>query len=323
MSYNFTLNDMNEFMHSSSKNDYSINFPNNLGSMSCQKEVVTEDIFLFKTQAIANKTLNLETSSQVEGLVINIILDGKIQYKNNRNKKIEIYSKNNLCIKYYNENDSSIIIDEPFSKGVGIVISNDFLEKNFFNHFNHIEEFKKEKLNNLSSLSIHNKKLSNNIPLANELYDSPFHGGLHNIYLQSKCLEIIYNEFNSMLSYPKEVNEDKIKLSNEDIEALYKARDIILFTQEFPNLSTLAKKVAINSFKLKYGFKKLFNTTPGNMILKQKMIHAKKLLETSEYSISEVANFVGYKYQQSFSNAFIQFFGIRPKDIIKTRNYYY
>jgi AraC-like DNA-binding protein len=38
--------------------------------------------------------------------------------------------------------------------------------------------------------------------------------------------------------------------------------------------------------------------------------------------ILEVSN-VGYKYQQSFTNAFIQFFGIRPKDVMNTRNYYY
>ncbi len=53
------------------------------------------------------------------------------------------------------------------------------------------------------------------------------------------------------------------------------------------------------------------------------MIHAKQLLESTEYSVSEVAFYVGYKIQQSFSNAFFQFFGVRPKDIMKTRKYYY
>lgn len=101
------------------------------------------------------------------------------------------------------------------------------------------------------------------------------------------------------------------------------AKDIILFTQDFPDLPTLAKKVAINEFKLKYGFKQLFNTTVGQMILDQRMFYAKKLLETSEYSVSEVAFYTGYKYQQSFSNAFTQFFGICPKDLMKTRKYYY
>ncbi|ADG92199.1 transcriptional regulator, AraC family [Arcobacter nitrofigilis DSM 7299] len=325
MSYNFTLNNMSEFMCSSTlKEDYKINFPDNLGFMSCKKEIVTEDIFLFKTHALANKTLALQAISEVKGLVISIILDGKIHYKDNMNNQVETFKKNNLYIKYINEYDSTTIIDQnSSSKGIGIILRNDFLEKNFLNHFSHINDIKEKNSNKLPSLSIYRKDISKNLHLAKELYNSPFHGGLHNIYLQSKCLEIIYNEFNEILSCPKCNTKEKIKLSNEDIEALYKARDIILLTHEFPDLSTLAKKVAINEFKLKYGFKKLFSTSPGNMILEQKMLHAKQLLETSEYSIAEIANFVGYKYQQSFSNAFIHFFGLRPIDVIKTRNYYY
>jgi AraC-like DNA-binding protein len=325
MSYNFTLDNMSEFMCSSVlKEDFSVNFPHNVGFMSCRKEVVTEDIFLFKTQAIANKGLALQANSEVKGLVLSIILEGEIQYKDNILNKTETFKKNNLYIKYINEYDSTTVINENCSsKGIGLILRNDFLEKNFLNHFSYIEELKEKNLKKFSSLSIYRKEISKNIYLANELYNSPFHGSLHNIYLQSKCLEIIYNEFNELLSCPKCNTKEKIKLSNEDMDALYKARDIILLTHDFPDLSTLARKVAINEFKLKYGFKKLFNTTPGNMIFEHKMIHAKQLLEISEYSIAEIANFVGYKHQQSFTNAFIQFFSVRPKDIMKNRKYYY
>lgn len=325
MSYNFTLDNMSEFMCSSVlKDNFSVYFPHNLGSMICEKQVVTEDIFLFKTQATANKSLSIQAYSEVKGLVLSIILEGKIHYKDNILKETESFKQNNLYIKYINEYDSTTIIDEnSSSKGIGIILRNDFLQKNFLNHFHHIEEFKKKNVNEYASLSVYRKEHSKNMQLAYELYNSPFHGGLHTIYLQSKVLEIIYNEFNEILHCPKCNTQEKIKLSTQDIEALYKARDIILLTHDFPDLPTLARKVALNEFKLKYGFKKLFDTTPGNMILEHKMIHAKQLLETSEYSIAEIANFVGYKYQQSFTNAFIHFFGIRPKDVMKTRSYYY
>ncbi|MDN5106124.1 AraC family transcriptional regulator, partial [Aliarcobacter butzleri] len=200
-----------------------------------------------------------------------------------------------------------------------ISIKNDFLEKQLSTYSYLLDKIK------TSSSFIHRVDNSLNIKLANELFNSPFTNELHNIYLQSKVLEIIYNQFKEFEKCfcKKECNCEKIKLSNEDIQALYKARDIILLTHDFPDLSTLARKVAINEFKLKFGFKKLFNTTVGQMILEHKMIHAKQLLETSEFSILEIANFVGYKYQQSFSNAFFQFFGLRPKDVMKSRNYYY
>lgn len=320
MSHNFTIDDISEFMSSSSNKEFNLTFPDNFGYMNCKKEIVSDDIYLFKTHAQANKDFSIQTNSKVDSLFINIILDGKVQYQSNTDHKIETFKKNDTYIKYIDEADSMTALDKnSFSKGLAISIKNDFLEKQLSTYSYLLDKIK------TSSSFIHRVDNSFNIKLANELFNSPFTNELHNIYLQSKVLEIIYNQIKEFEKCfcKKECNCEKIKLSNEDIQALYKARDIILLTHDFPDLSTLARKVAINEFKLKFGFKKLFNTTVGQMILEHKMIHAKQLLETSEFSILEIANFVGYKYQQSFSNAFIQFFGLRPKDVMKSRNYYY
>ncbi|MDY0192060.1 MAG: AraC family transcriptional regulator [Aliarcobacter butzleri] len=320
MSHNFTIDDISEFMSSSSNKEFNLTFPDNFGYMNCKKEIVSDDIYLFKTHAQANKDFSIQTNSKVDSLFINIILDGKVQYQSNTDHKIETFKKNDTYIKYIDEADSMTALDKnSFSKGLAISIKNDFLEKQLSTYSYLLDKIK------TSSSFIHRVDNSFNIKLANELFNSPFTNELHNIYLQSKVLEIIYNQIKEFEKCfcKKECNCEKIKLSNEDIQALYKARDIILLTHDFPDLSTLARKVAINEFKLKFGFKKLFNTTVGQMILEHKMIHAKQLLETSEFSILEIANFVGYKYQQSFSNAFFQFFGLRPKDVMKSRNYYY
>ncbi|WP_323589570.1 helix-turn-helix domain-containing protein [Aliarcobacter butzleri] len=319
MSHNFTIDDISEFMSSSSNKEFNLTFPDNFGYMNCKKEIVSDDIYLFKTHAQANKDFSIQTNSKVDSLFINIILDGKVQYQSNTDDKIETFKKNDTYIKYIDEADSMTALDKnSFSKGLAISIKNDFLEKQLSTYSYLLDKIK-------TSSFIHRVDNSFNIKLANELFNSPFTNELHNIYLQSKVLEMIYNQIKEFEKCfcKKECNCEKIKLSNEDIQALYKARDILLLTHDFPDLSTLARKVAINEFKLKFGFKKLFNTTVGQMILEHKMIHAKQLLETSEFSILEIANFVGYKYQQSFSNAFFQFFGLRPKDVMKSRNYYY
>jgi AraC-like DNA-binding protein len=325
MSYNFTLNNMSEFMCSSKiKKEINLVFPNEMGYMSCEKEIINEDIFLFKTQAKANQNIQIQANSKVDSLIISILLDGKVRYKDSPFQKVETIVKNDIYIKYIDEYDSSTILDKNCnSKGIAISIKNHFLKEQLSNQFILIEELKNKKKDKGLSTLIHKADNLKNIKLAQEVFNSPFQGGLNKIYSQSKCLEIIYNELNSIFCDCKIKKDEKIKLSSQDIESLYKARDIILLTHEFPDLPTLARKVAINEFKLKFGFKQLFNTTPGNMILEYKMGHAKQLLETSEFSILEISNFVGYKHQQSFSNAFIQFFGVRPKDVMKSRNYYY
>ncbi|MCT7908418.1 AraC family transcriptional regulator [Arcobacter lacus] len=319
MSYNFTLEDMSEFMSSSSNKEINLKFPDNFGYMNCKKEIVSDDIYLFKTHAQANEDFSIQTNSKVDSLFINIILGGKVQYKSNLYGKSGTFKKNDTYIQYIEESNSMTALDKnSFSKGLAISIKSNFLEKQLSSYSDLFDQIK-------NSTFIHKVDNIKNIKLANELFNSPFTNELHNIYLQSKVLEIIYNQIKEFEKCfcKKECNCEKIKLSNEDIQALYKARDIVLLTHDFPDLSTLARKVAINEFKLKFGFKKLFNTTVGQMILEHKMIHAKQLLETSEFSIAEIANFVGYKYQQSFSNAFFQFFGLRPKDVMKSRNYYY
>lgn len=323
MSYNFTMDNLNEFMNLSSRKDCSIIFPKNIGQIICEKEIITNDILLFKTQTLSNENIAISQISKIEGLTINLCIDGKIKYKDNILKKTASFKKNDTYIRYLSDCDSTIILDKnQHARSLGIVIRNDFLEDNIWNAIS----YKKEDFIKSSLDFIFKNENSKNIKLAKELFYSPFHNGnLHNIYIQSKVLEIIYNELNDInrCFCVDKYSCEKVKLSKEDIDSLYKARDIILLTHDFPDLATLARKVALNEFKLKFGFKKIFNTTPGNMILEHKMIHAKQLLETSEFSIKEISTFVGYKYQQSFTNAFFQFFKVLPKDVMKTRKYYF
>ncbi|WP_418186450.1 helix-turn-helix domain-containing protein [Aliarcobacter lanthieri] len=315
MSYNFTLNDMEAYKFSSNKNDIIVNFPKELGFISTFKYKITEDILLLKTKILTNEKIFLHANSKIQGLVVNIVLDGESNIIDNNFKREENFKKNSSCIKYINEYDTTTILDKN-SNSLGIIIKDEFLEKNFNNIFN-LDSFE-----NSPSVTLKNQ-ISKNIQLATQIFNSPFEGKLHDIYLQSKVLELIYNEFSDIFNQQKISNNKKIKFNQDDINALYKAKNIILNSNEFPDLVTLSKKVALNEFKLKYGFKQLFDKSPGQMILEQKMSYAKKLLETSEYSIAEIANFVGYKYQSNFTNAFIQFFGTCPKNIMIKRKYYY
>jgi len=322
MSYNFTMENVTEFINFKDIKNYDITFPKDIGKIVCQKEVVTDDILLFRTKTISNEYINMVENSKINGLAFNFCINGKLQYKDNISNKIESFQQNDIMIRYLANCNTTINLNKnDKTKSLGLIVRNTFLEDNIFNNIPNKDEFM-----SLFLQSILKKENPNSIKLAKELFNSPFLGNLHNIYIQSKVLELIYNELqniNESLFKKSYSCKYKVKLSKEDIEALHKAKNIIHKKQDFPDLKTLARKVALNEFKLKYGFKELFNTSVGQMILEQKMLYAKELLQTSEYSISQIASLVGYKYIQSFSNAFFQFFSIRPKDLMKTRNYYY
>ena len=147
-----------------------------------------------------------------------------------------------------------------------------------------------------------------------------YEGNLGDIFLQSKVLELLYCEFFELFKEETISKNSIVKFDEKDMQALYKAKELILSLEEDFTITTLSKKVALNEFKLKTGFKKYFNTSPGNLIIEQKMLKAKQLLETGDYNVNEISQLVGYKYQQSFTATFTKYFGVNPKVVMKTKN---
>jgi len=77
----------------------------------------------------------------------------------------------------------------------------------------------------------------------------------------------------------------------------------------------LAKSVGTNEQYLKKYFKQYFGKTVMNYITEAKMIHAKELILTGEYRVSDVASMTGYKHSTHFSTAFKKFFGFIPNSL--------
>ena len=158
--------------------------------------------------------------------------------------------------------------------------------------------------------------------LAWEIFNSPYDNNLDKLYIEAKALELIHTEFN-ILFKEKGNKQNIIKLSSQDKEAIYLAKEIL--SQQLhnpPSIAQLAKSVAINELKLKTGFHRFFNQTPYNISIEYRLQEAKRLLNESELNINEIALKIGYKYVQSFSNAFTKRFGVRPKELMKHRKYY-
>ena len=159
--------------------------------------------------------------------------------------------------------------------------------------------------------------------LAKEIFNSPYNSALDQLYIESKALELIHTELNNLF-FEKQKDPNMIKFSNQDKEAIYHAREILRKNlANIPSIKELARMVAINELKLKVGFRTFFNQTPYNVSLEYRLQEAKKLLSASEMNMNEIAEHIGYKYAGSFTKAFYKRFGVRPKNIMKSRKYYY
>ena len=100
-----------------------------------------------------------------------------------------------------------------------------------------------------------------------------------------------------------------------DVPALELARSII---EKDPashiHIPMLADKAGINEFKLKIGFRELFQTSPYQYRLHLCLERAKELLEDTDDTIDQIASKVGFDTYNGFSTAFKKAYSIAPTE---------
>ena len=80
------------------------------------------------------------------------------------------------------------------------------------------------------------------------------------------------------------------------------------------HISRLADKVGINEFKLKLGFRELFQTSPYQYRLQLCLRKAKELLEETDDTIDQIASKVGFETYSGFSTAFKKAYHLAPTE---------
>jgi len=286
---------------------------------------INRDIFLVKSNLNLKEKVHTNSNSTANGIVLNYNIKGNAHYRS----RVLDFDLKTSC------NNSNIILtkgdigETSIEKGevsdISLIIDKDFIYKNISDCS--IKEKLESSLQKNSCIRLlSKKKISHQIQiLLNDIISSPSKGNLDNIFIESRVLEIIFLEFKELfLRNNAPLKLTNLKLDECDIEAIKKAKEILVQNiQNPPSIIELAKSVRLNDFKLKAGFKKVFGTTPYSLVISYRLDLAKQLLLSGEMSIAEVAQHVGYKYAGNFSTAFTKKFGILPRDITKTRKYYY
>lgn len=137
---------------------------------------------------------------------------------------------------------------------------------------------------------------------------------LKKMFLLSKSIELLVL---SAESYSNSENKKEIFVKNiSDKEKIIAARDFINENLTCPpNLNQIAKTIGLNEYKLKRGFKEVFNSTVFGYLTDQRLDLAMQYLKDTEKTSSEIAYSLGYATPQHFSNAFKKKFGFAPKSI--------
>lgn len=155
------------------------------------------------------------------------------------------------------------------------------------------------------------------LQVIDEVRNCHFTGGLKKLFLQSKSIELLALQCEQVEQESRrscQVN----KVTRTDEDRIYHARDLLLaHAQEPLSLTELARKAGINEFKLKSGFKKVFDNTVFGYLSDYRLDQAKQMMREGEYSFTDIASELGYSSLQHFSNAFRKKFGVSPSEVKK------
>lgn len=146
-----------------------------------------------------------------------------------------------------------------------------------------------------------------------QIINCPYQGITKQIYIESKALELISLQFTQLTQSQQQISSSSC-LQPDDISRIYQAKSILEANLENPpSLIELARKVGINDYKLKRGFREVFGITTFGYLQKIRMERGKNLLAERMLTIAGVAQSVGYRSQSRFCDAFKKHFGITPR----------
>ncbi|MES1159132.1 MAG: AraC family transcriptional regulator [Bacteroidota bacterium] len=141
----------------------------------------------------------------------------------------------------------------------------------------------------------------------------PYTGPLGAACKDNIILNLFIHQLATFTGAGPEAADPGTRLSRTDIDVLH---DIKTYLDEHylevESIQQLTRKFLINSFKLKYGFKKLFSHAVMKYVDAQKMNYARTKLRQGEVRISDVADELGYQHYNNFSTAFKKKFGYSP-----------
>ncbi|SMC40371.1 helix-turn-helix domain-containing protein [Pedobacter africanus] len=162
-----------------------------------------------------------------------------------------------------------------------------------------------------------NANLNIDLPLQTCIYsilNCDYLGGLKRLFLLSKTIELLVLQAESFHNFQKSKSE-YVK-HDYDKERIVFARDYLVKNMESPpTLVELAKIAGINEYKLKRGFKEMFNQTAFSYLSDLRLELAKKDLLEGKKQATEIAFKLGYCSLQHFSNAFKKKYSISPSQV--------
>lgn len=161
-------------------------------------------------------------------------------------------------------------------------------------------------------------------PLLEEIFHADPASPLHHLLLHNRFLLLVEKFLYSFINktpqpQPGSINWAKAK--EKDVESLREVMKMLGDTQlrKFPSIETLSKTAMMSSTKLKTRFKQIYGMKLYEFYNHHRLIQAKEMLRTGNYSVKQVGVNIGFSNLSNFAKAFKKEFGVLPREILRSK----
>jgi len=278
-----------------------------------QQEIIAQEMYCgeFVLRLISGtsvKKFEIKETNLHDALRVSFILKNGIRKRIGNTDKIHT-RKHHYMLCYSGSNNNIILIDnESEFQFLDIFYARDVLHE-------HVSCFPKlDQVMQSKAVTIIGKKSYWTSPAIREIYmqiiNCDYDENLRQLYFGLKVRELLFHVLKGSL----DLSISAPQFTRYEIARIHEAKSILetYIDKKPPSIRELSKMVAINEFKLKYGFRKFFDSGIFEWVTTEKMHHAKKMLEETNKPIKEIAALSGYPRITNFITAFRKQFGITP-----------
>jgi AraC-like DNA-binding protein len=287
------------------------------GKFYCSVETFDKFAILKRSFQTDGESLHIPFSSQEPGVQMIFSLDG-YSFFNDQFDPFKIRPSSH-CINFFSGYNCVNLLDEHSRQhDISFRLKKSFYADLLAQHLTSTED-------GLPSLIAHEKEFNTMnqhiaadaaiLGILKNILECPFEGEMKMAYLKEHIRALFTLQlfhFNALV--PGTTTQIDERITSRDRELLHAVKDYI--DQNFldaNSLESLSRQFGLNEFKLKLGFKTLFETSPIRYLQHKRLGYALALLRNTDKTIKEISPESGYAHPANFTTAFVRTFGNSPQ----------
>lgn len=146
----------------------------------------------------------------------------------------------------------------------------------------------------------------------NQLLHHSIHGPSRQVYQQAKVFEFFALFF--QVEEEGDVEQCPFLKDEENVQKIRQAKQVLIEEMTNPpTLKELARKVGLNEYRLKAGFKNIYGKTVFQFLNDYRLEKAREILNEGQAKVNDAAYQIGYNNPSHFIAAFRKKYGVTPK----------